>query len=445
VDLSLVVSSFRDLLLNFLPVFNVPSQSTFLTLAASWAMTVGPRTVTNLIRTAGGEAVKSHDAYQYFFSRARWAMDELWHRLFLIIVSTLVPDGVIRLAGDDTLLHHGGRHIFGVGAFRDAVRSTKKRVAYSFGHNWVLLCVVVRLPLLTETYLALPVLARLRPKAKKCGKGKGTDPTTVDLMAEMLGTVARWAPQRHLEFLGDGAYACLAGRLPENVRIVSRLRKDAALYAPALPRKTGQVGRPRTKGKRLPTPEKIANSARAVWQETTLKLYGKEVSRLLSSFTAIWYEVLPDRPIKVVCVRDPAGEASDEFFFSTDLDLEDNEIVLAYAARWSIEVTNRNSKQFIGIEGPQARCEPAVRRQASFGWWIMSLVMVWYLTKGYDLSREHGMPEPWYEHKEGVSFADMLAVLRRASWRHWINHRSGLEPRHAEILKPLIWCASRAG
>ena len=440
-----MVSSLRDLLLNFLPSFTAPSQATFLTLAASWVMTTGPRTVTSLIRTVGEDAFKSHDAYQYFFSRARWTMDELWRALFLIITTTLVPEGVIRLAGDDTLLHHGGRRIFGVGAFRDAVRSTKKRVAYAFGHNWVLLCVVIRVPLLTETYLALPILARLRPKAKKQGKGKAPGPTTVDLMAEMLHTVALWAPGRRLEFVGDGAYACLAGRLPANMRVVSRLRKDAALYAPAPPRQKGQVGRPRKRGQRLPTPQKIVDSKRAVWREVTLDLYGKDVARLLYSFEAIWYDVLQDQPIKVVCVRDPAGEADDEFFFTTDSDLSDEAVALTYVARWSIEVVYRNSKQFIGIEGPQARCERAVRRQAPFAWWIMSLVTVWYLTKGYDLSREHGVLDPWYEHKEGVSFADMLAVLRRASWHHWINQRSGLERRHAEILKPLIWCASRAG
>ena len=66
------------------PAFTAPSQASFMTLAASWVMTVGPRTVTNLIRTAGPKAVKSHDAYQYFFSRARWTMDELWHALFQI-------------------------------------------------------------------------------------------------------------------------------------------------------------------------------------------------------------------------------------------------------------------------------------------------------------------------------------------------------------------------
>lgn len=446
-DVLLVVSSFREMLLSFLPTFTAPSQATFLTLAASWVMATGPRTVTNLIRTAGMEAIKSHDAYQYFFSRARWAMDDLWRGLFLTIM-TLVPEGTVRLVGDDTLLHHGGRRIFGAGAFRDAVRSTRKQVAYSFGHNWVLLCVVLRVPLLSETYLALPILARLRPKSKRRGKGKAEGMTTVDLMVEMLHTVAQWAPERRFEFLGDGAYACLAGSLPVNVQLVSRLRKDAALYAAAPLRQKGQVGRPRKKGKRLPTPERIVNDKRTVWREVTINLYGKDVIRLLSSFTAIWYEVRRDQPIKVVCVHDPSGEADeadDEFFFSTDIDLADDQIVLAYAARWSIEVTNRNSKQLIGIEGPQARSEMAVRRQAPFAWWIMSLVMVWYLTKGYDLSREHGVPDPWYEHKEGVSFADMLAVLRRASWRHWINHRSGLERRHAEILQPLIWCASRAG
>jgi hypothetical protein len=40
--------------------------------------------------------------------------------------------------------------------------------------------------------------------------------------------------------------------LPERVSVTTRLRSDAALYAPPGPRRPGQRGRPRVKGDRLP-------------------------------------------------------------------------------------------------------------------------------------------------------------------------------------------------
>ncbi len=67
-----------------------------------------PRTVTNLARTMGRSASQSHDACEYFFSGAVWAMDDVWRILFnLILASRLIArDAVIEPAGDDTLVPH---------------------------------------------------------------------------------------------------------------------------------------------------------------------------------------------------------------------------------------------------------------------------------------------------------------------------------------------------
>ncbi len=55
--------------------------------------------------------------------------------------------------------------------------------------------------------------------------------------------------------VGDSSFAALdlLNAVREQVRVVSRLRLDAALYRKARARRTGQLGRPRKKGKRLPT------------------------------------------------------------------------------------------------------------------------------------------------------------------------------------------------
>ncbi|MEJ7871486.1 MAG: transposase [Rubrobacteraceae bacterium] len=74
---------------------------------------------------------------------------------------------------------------------------------------------------------------------------------------QLLLLVRRWHPGRQIVAVGDGRYASLklldrCRRLSEPITFIARLRLDAALYEPAPPRCSGQIGRPRLKGERLP-------------------------------------------------------------------------------------------------------------------------------------------------------------------------------------------------
>src|ERR671913_1939471 len=65
----------------------------------------------------------------------------------------------------------------------------------------------------------------------------------------------RWMPHRPLILVADSGFAALellAALARRGVICVTRLRLDAALYGPAPPRRPGAVGRPRTRGPRLP-------------------------------------------------------------------------------------------------------------------------------------------------------------------------------------------------
>ena len=104
-------------------------------------------------------------------------MDTLWEALFLLLVAALctAADGTagpIWIAGDDTVIKHYGRRIWGAGLYRDAVRSSRKHTVFSWGHNWTVLVMVLKVPLLEERFVALPILARLNPKFPGDGKAK---------------------------------------------------------------------------------------------------------------------------------------------------------------------------------------------------------------------------------------------------------------------------------
>ncbi len=106
----------------------------------------------------------------------------------------------------------------------------------------------------------LSVLAPSERYAQERGKKPHKKLTWRSRARQMLLLVRRWWPEREIVAVADSGYACIrllaACRrfLPKKpVTFVTRLRLDAALYEPAPPRKPKQIGRPRLKGKRLPT------------------------------------------------------------------------------------------------------------------------------------------------------------------------------------------------
>ena len=111
----------------------------------------------------------------------------------------------------------------------------------------------------------------------------------------LLGQVRRWLPDRALIVVADTSYAALellawCARQARPVTVITRLRLDAALYRPAPLRRPGCNGRPRLKGKRLPTLARRLRQTHTRWQGCRLTWYGGEVRRLqLATGTAVGY------------------------------------------------------------------------------------------------------------------------------------------------------------
>ena len=265
----------------------------------------------------------------------------------------------------------------------------------------------------------------------------------VNLMKDMVDLVITWAPDRKFEFVTDGAYACLLGQLPERVTLISRIRKDAKLFAPPPTRKKNQKGRPRKKGERLPSPCDKAKTCKN-WQEVQVVIYGHKVNLLVCWYTALWYHVSKEILIKIVIVRDPSGKHQDQFFFTDDLKMELEDMITTFSARWSVEVAHKELKQHMGMEDPQSRTEKAVKRQAPFAMLLLSLVKIWYLTEGHSFNIFKEQKDPWYTHKQGVPFADMLRLLRYLSWRQTIFACSDFRPDMQKTLSPFIEFLARS-
>ncbi len=427
-----IIAAWSMLVGSCAPCFTQPSADLFAELARAWILCPGRHTVTHMISVLGSNLRRTHDAYHRFLRAGAWNMADLWFTLARILVQRLTPEGPLPLDLDDTLFHRTGRRVEGAGIFRDAVRSCGKRVVYALGLNLVVLTFRVTPPWEGEP-LGLPINVRLYRKG---------GPSHLDLAEAMLAEVAGWFPGRRFELACDGAYASLAGRRLPRTQVTSRMRRDAALYeAPRRPRKRKR-GRPARKGKRLPTPEKMAARVRKGWTRARADYRGRMQERLIYSRPVLWYKVCPSRQVLLVIVRDPRGQEPDDFFFTTDLQSAPAAVASQYAGRWSIEDTFRNVKQLLGGEDPQTWRGQGPERAASLSMWLYAAIWVWYITT--QGSKRTWVRLPWYTSKKTPSFADALAGLRRVLWRDLIFVKCALGSLSPKITIALIEVLARA-
>lgn len=409
------VSAFGAMVLSLAGGFTAPTKETFAVLVTGWVLCLGRHTITRIIDSAAEQAQKHVSSYRRFFSRARWDPDKPFVDL---LVKTLVPllatTGKIDLAGDDSTCAKSGRSVAFAGYFRDAVRSTITRRVVHWAHCWVVLSLQVRVPLWPRRVIAFPIMARLYRKEADCGK-RYPFRTRHELLLEMVAKVSGLLPERDFTLTVDGGYPSrelLAG-LPRNVQLVSRIRSDAALNDLAPKPRVKARGRRRQKGERLPSLADIAAGVKH-WDRRMVVTYGRRRLRLLHSFPALWWHVAKARPFLVVIVRDPATKEKDDFFFTTDLNMDPGRVAELYAGRWAIEEAFRESKQLIGFDDVQGWSPRSVERQAPFALLTLSLVKAWYL--------QHVAPK---DHpKELPSTAAILTTLRMAHWQQRISSLS---------------------
>jgi hypothetical protein len=418
-----MIASLESIVALLQPAFTQPSFASSCHLLLAWVLCLGKHTLRRVAETAHPDIPPDHarrhglDAYYNFFERSAWAPRELAHRVGVLVLTRLKFFGVITLLVDDTLAHKRGKSVWGLGWFRDAVASTKKRVATASGHNWVVVAVAVCLPFTNVPILALPLLARLHLP----GKGQ---PSCADLAKDMLGEVLGWWPGRRFTLVADGAYATagLLADLDERVTFVGRLRGDAAVYdpqAPAAPK--GKRGPKAKKGPRLPRPKEAAAKADRqrlavgawVWQDVAVMVYGCTRSLKALAYEVVWPRVLGYRIIRVVVVRDPSGRMRDAYLFTTDLKASLSWVITQFAWRWAIEVLFRASKQVLDIEAPQHWSQESVEKLAPWVWSMQSVVMVWYITAGHESAEATELRERMGDWDSEWSLRHMIQVLRR--------------------------------
>ncbi len=427
-----ISSAWSELLGQFFHVFTTPGGEIFFRLLTGWVLCTARHTITGILPFADPDGRHAHDAFHRFLAKARWDMNAVWQCLTNLLVAAFAAQGIIELDLDDTLFHRCGRKVCGAGWWRDAVRSTAHCVVHAWGLNLVVLTLRVYPPWGGEP-LGLPILMRLHRK--------GGD-SLIDLAQQMLHQLASWLPARAFRLHADGFYATLAGRGLVRIHLISRMRRDAVLYEP-LSKTAGKKkkrGRPRTKGRRLPSPEQMSRCVRS-WRLVQTIERGQTRKRLIYARQVVWYHVSKS-PVLLVISRDPKGKECDDFFFTTDLSLAPEQVIGGFAGRWSIEDTFKNTKQFLGGQEPQTWKGQGPERAAMLSLWLSSVVWLWYLSQKGRAGR-FCVPA-WYPQKGHPSFQDALASLRRHLWTQRIISMFGKRLGHGKNTDLLLEALSRA-
>jgi SRSO17 transposase len=457
--------SFVALLQHFSPVFTAPTFQTFSWIVTGWILSHRHRYVTEVISSCGRVGIGHWSRFHRFFSHAAWDLDTLTMSLAKLVATILAPGATLLWAVDDTLCRKRGLTLYGAGMHYDPLISSRAKSLVSWGHDWVVLCLIIVHPFWAPTKaFASPVAFRLYKNRQGLTKGKKTakkgqkpaqkasrpepDPdhrTRPELALELIHLVAGWSPDDELIVTGDSAYggASVLRHLPPNVHLISHVHPKGALYRPAPPKAAKTRGRARKKGDRLPGMAEWAEDPERPWTELKFDQFGFHATVAVKTIQALYSKAGRDRLLTIVLVHDLEGKRPDQMFYCTKLDWTARQILSAYACRRAIECTFENCKQLLGLEDPANRLPKAVGRTAPMAMIIYSLVVVWFHQTGH---RSLRFPvRPWYPKKEEPSFADLLTTLRRVSYEEkaerLLPRRCGLKTWIAQVTELL----SRAG
>jgi hypothetical protein len=428
----------RHWMAELIDAFAPRTQDQVLTLVAGAILTPGRRTVASALRVMGLAETPLFASYHRVLNRNRWSSRDLARRLLQLLVRRLVPDGPIIVGLDDTLERRRGAKIKAKGIYRDPVRSSHSHFVKASGLRWLSLMLLVPVPFARRVW-ALPFLTVLAPSERYHQEHGTPHKTLLDWGRQMLLQARRWLPGRRIVAVTDTSFAALEllGAVRRHVAVITRLRLDASLFAPAPPRRAGQPGRPRRKGERVPKLDQHLKQADTPWQRVSVPAWYDEGEREVDivSGTAVWYHGgLPVVPIRWVLVRDPRGKFKPQAFLCTDQTTDPIQILQWFVLRWRLEVSFEEARRHLGVETQRQWSDKAITRTTPALLGLFALVALW---AGELFAHATRSPRraSWYA-KPDLTFSDALAAVRQRLW--WPKSLETSRPSNDVVKVPRV-------
>ena len=277
------------------------------------------------------------------------------------------PDDVYLLAGDETVVPKSGDETYGLSRFFSSIIGKTIRGLAFFAVSLISVNQRRSYPLLieqivrgeTSTPPKKATVSKTSAAQGKPGRPKGSknrNKTEVvlndtlkqvqSMLKTVLATIDGFIPIRY--FLLDGNHFGNNHTLQMvrdcGIHLISKLRRDAALYLPPTTPYPGR-GRPAIYGERL-NPKEIDSTYQVSTQtqgNITTEVY---------QISGLRHKRFPD-PLNVVCLLKTDAktqEKSHVLLFASDLELDAETMIDYYSLHFQIEFNFRDAKQFWGLD-----------------------------------------------------------------------------------------------
>ena len=426
----------------FAPLFSKPVFNRVKVLLTGAILSPHTRTVANALRVMGLSQEKHFQNYHRVFGRAQWNCLAVSQILLNLLVKTFAVSGEIVIGFDDTVERRRGEQIKAKGIYRDAVRSSKSFFVKTSGLRWLSFMVLTEVEFAKKVW-ALPFLTVLCPSERYDEERGIRHRKLTDRARQAILLIQRWLPNLDLVFVGDSSFAALdlLNAVREKVTVVSKLRLDAALYRKARLRRAGQMGRPRKKGKRLPSLQAIMENRQTKWKKLRIRNWYGEANRVIEikSGKCLWYHTGKQAvPIRWVIVRDPLEKFETQAVFSTQTSATPKQIIEWFVKRWQVEVTFAESRRHLGIETQRQWSDKAIGRETPclFGLFSLITMVANEMAKGGKLKIRSAA---WYQ-KEAATFSDAIGCVRQQVWEKRSFQTSPNEVEMIKIPRSFLEC-----
>ena len=338
-------------------------------------LSIHRRTVTGWLGCLQNGAAKSSVYYQIgSFGRYGNKLEDSVANFLSEYCDILKKAKMLYFVIDDTPTKRTGPKIEGANYQHNPTPSKTDAKLY-YGHSWVVLAIVVyhprwgfiALPLRHILYIRECDVKKLSPKQQEEHPFR----TKLTMATELI----QWASEQfsHLNkemvLLIDGGYTSnevIAAAKKAKMKVITRLRKDSAIFTVPEPPKQKRPGRPKKYGDR----KEISvweHSVDDPWCGAVCSLYGKE-TEVEYKAAVVTSRLTDGEPFKLVMSRREEGQ--NVLFFCSDVNESPEEIIKAYSLRFSIEEMFKDLKEVEGIGKQQVR-----KLESNIGAFTLCLLM----------------------------------------------------------------------
>jgi len=389
---------------------SVPHQRSAWRLAAILAAMLfarGRKTITSWLRAAGIN--RRYKAFYYFIGSLANKTENIATELLKIMIHRIYKNmDTVLVAIDDSPTPRYGPKVAGAGIHRNPTPTPDGR-KFVYGHVWVTLSAIARHKHFGT--IGLPMLARMYVKARDTGNAGLSFQSKTTQAVEL----SKWAYNccrnlgKKLWIVTDGGFTRASFLKPVvamGAVIITRLRKDAMLYAELKQPRKRKRGRPCKYGKRIKLQNTVKNPDG--WFKIKVVLYGREEIKDVKVFKVLYKPA--GCQVQVLVVR----ESKDCFraFICTDLTACPEDILEAVADRYAIEQNFSDIKEIEGAGQQQVRTIDSNIGAFHLNLWLHSMVELWSWSKSAKILCNRS-DSPWDDAYRRPSHADKCAALRR--------------------------------